>query len=50
VLKLTGKGAGAFKVLTRHFAYLELDPGLSLNINIVVTDLEENEYLTRIKE
>jgi len=39
-----------YKVLTRHFTYLSSEVGLSVSINIVVTLLEEDEYLARIKQ
>ncbi|WP_433973623.1 hypothetical protein [Tunturiibacter lichenicola] len=39
-----------YKVLTRHFTYLSSEVGLSINVNIVVTDLEEDEYLARLKQ
>jgi hypothetical protein len=47
---LTLDGRNAYKVLTRHFTYLRSDMGLSLNINMVVTDIDEDEYLARIKQ
>lgn len=41
--------AGAYKVLTRHFNYTEGAPGLFVTINIVVTDLNPEEYAARLK-
>jgi hypothetical protein len=41
---------GVYKVLTRHFVHLHSDVGLSVTVNIVVTDLDEVEHLARIKE
>lgn len=40
----------AYKVLTRHFAYTQIESGLFVAINIVVTDVEPGEMATRLKE
>jgi hypothetical protein len=49
--KLQGR-MRAFKVLTRHFTYVQSDdPQLSLCcVNIVVNDVEEGEMRARLKE
>jgi hypothetical protein len=44
------EGSGPYTVLTRHFTYLHSAVGLNVNVNIVVTDLEEDAYLARIKQ
>jgi hypothetical protein len=49
VIRLTDE-ASVFKVITRHFTYLTSDVGMSLNVNIVVTELDDHEYLARIKQ
>ncbi|MGB8886921.1 MAG: hypothetical protein WCC87_09375 [Candidatus Korobacteraceae bacterium] len=41
---------GAYKVLTRHFSYLEGASGLYVLVNIVVTDVEPGEMARRLKE
>ncbi len=50
VLTLNSDKRNAYKVLTRQFTFLKSDLGLNLNVNIVVTDLDEDEYLARIKQ
>jgi hypothetical protein len=41
----------AYKVLTRHFQYFHHpDVGLEINVNIVVTDVSDDEMLARLKQ
>jgi hypothetical protein len=41
----------AYKVLTRNFSYLEESRiGLEVSINLVVTDVDSDEMLARLKE
>jgi len=48
--KLRGR-IEAFKVLTRHFSYIQSgDQEISCCVNIVVTDVEKGEMAARLKE
>jgi hypothetical protein len=40
----------AYKVLTRHFSYLESPPGMCVSIDVVVTDVGDDEMGARLKE
>jgi hypothetical protein len=39
----------SYKVLTRHFSYDEVEDNLLIAINIVVTDIDRDEMLARLK-
>ena len=46
ILRLEGDGNKAYKVLTRNFSYMS---GWCM-VNIVVTDISDNEMAARLKE
>jgi len=52
ILCLTSEGRKMYKVLTRNFSYLiaEEPPVRACSINIVVTDVDDEEVGARLKE
>lgn len=46
----SGEGRAAYKVLSRTFSYQESPLGLYVYVNIVVTDIDDDEMNARLKQ